>query len=338
MNPSLTTSYLGLTLPTPLVASSSPLTGHLDGVRDLVAAGAGAVVLPSLFEEALERESIELSRLLRAGTDHFAEALHYLPESRVPETGPDRYLRHLEAVRHAVDVPVVASLNGASPGGWVAHARRLEDAGADALELNWYVVAADPAETGAEVEARLFDLVAAVRAEVTLPLAVKLGPSLSALANVAVRLEGLGVDGLVLFNRFLQPDLDLDSLAVVPRVTLSTSADLLLPLRWIAVLRPHLRGSLAATGGIRSGGDLAKVLAAGADVGSVASVVLEEGPSAATRILDELGSWLAARDYAGVTELRGSMSRAHAPDPDAYERAQYETAVHSWVPGGRLSR
>jgi len=337
VTPDLRTRYLGLELRSPLVASASPLTGELDGLRRLQDAGAAAAVLPSLFEEQLTHDQVELDRLLETTSEHVGEAQSYFPELEDYNTGPFAYLQRIEQAKRAVAIPVIASLNGVTPGGWVRHAERMQDAGADALELNLYSVATDPRVGATELEARYLELVAAVRAAVTVPLAVKLSPFFTALANIAVRIVEAGADGLVLFNRFYQPDLDLDSLDVVPRLVLSTSEELRLPLRWIAILRGQVRASLAATTGVHTGLDAAKVLLAGADVAMMTSALLRHGPGHVRTVERELTAILAEREYDSVAQLRGSMSRSSMPDPAGFERANYMRTLMSWSSHAQVS-
>jgi dihydroorotate dehydrogenase (fumarate) len=337
VTPDLRTSYLGLELRSPLVASASPLTGELDGLRRLQDAGAAAAVLPSLFEEQLTHDQLELDRLLETTSEHVGEAQSYFPELQDYNTGPWSYLQRIEQAKRAVVIPVIASLNGVTPGGWVRHASRMQDAGADALELNLYSVATDPRVGAAELEARYLELVAAVRAAVAVPLAVKLSPFFTALANMAVRIVEAGADGLVLFNRFYQPDLDLDTLDVVPRLVLSSSEELRLPLRWIAILRGQVGGSLAATTGVHTGLDAAKVLLAGADVAMMTSALLRHGPGHVRTVERELLTILAERDYDSVRQLRGSMSRSAMPDPAGFERANYMRTLMSWSSHAQVS-
>ena len=333
MSIDLSTRYLGLQLRTPLVASPSPLTGDLDGAKRLVEAGVGALVLPSLFEEEILHEELELTRALEAGTDQFPEALDFFPAVDGIVGAGDRYLEKIRSIRAAVDVPVIASLNAFSSGGWVRWARSIQEAGADALELNLYELAADPRRTSSEIEGAHLDLVAAVRMAVTIPVTVKLSPYYSAFAHFAASVIERGADGLVLFNRFYQPDLDLETLEVVPRIELSGSGDLRLPLRWTAILRPQLgpEVSIAATSGIHSGTDLVKVLMAGADVGMTASAVLRHGALHARSLLTELREWLEVHEYGSVAQLRGSATHATVDDPSAFERANYAATLHSWA-------
>jgi len=327
----LTTSYLGLRLRSPIVASASPITRDLATVQQLVEAGAAAIVLPSLFEEEIVHEEVQLSRALEAGSGHFPEALDYFPSvGDVADVG-QRYLGDLQRIKAASDVPVIGSLNATSRGGWIRYARLIEEAGADALELNLYHVAADPGRSAADVEAADLDVVAAVRAELGIPLAVKLSPYYSALAGFAARVAGAGADGLVLFNRFYQPDLDLDTLDVVPRVDLSSPWELRLPMRWIAILRPQLPGvALAASSGVAEGTDVVKALVVGADVAMTTSALLRHGAGHIRTIEAGLRAWMEDHDYDSATQLRGSASYATSDNPSAFERANYVKTLHSW--------
>jgi dihydroorotate dehydrogenase (fumarate) len=326
----LATTYMGLRLRSPLVASASPLTGEPDTLRRLADAGAAAAVMPSVFEEQLTHDALELDELWESTADHFVEAHSYFPEYQDVNLEARAHLLRIEAAKRAVTIPVIASLNGSTPGGWVRHARRMQDAGADALELNLYTVAADPAVDAAGLEERQLELVASVRSAVSVPLALKLGPFYSALANLAVRLDAAGADALVLFNRFYQPDLDLDELDVVPRLVLSTSDELRLPLRWIGILHGRVRASLAATTGVHTGLDAAKVLLAGADVAMTTSALLRHGPERLAGIERELVEVLTEHGYGSVAELRGSMSSRNLPDPAGFERANYMRTLASW--------
>jgi dihydroorotate dehydrogenase (fumarate) len=327
----LRTRYLGLELANPIVPSASPLGQRIDTLRRLQDAGAAAVVLPSLFEEQIEHEEMQIHGALETGADSSVEASSYLPAFEDYNTGSDSYLRHLEASKAELVIPVIASLNGISMGGWTKHARRLQDAGADALELNVYFIAADPDESGVDVERRYVDLVEAVRSEITIPLAVKVGPFFSSVGHMATRLVEAGADGLVLFNRFMQPDIDIDTLRVDPTLTLSSSDELRLPLRWIAILRGRVRASLAATTGVHTSDDALKMLLAGADVVMMASALLHDGPEHVAVVLRELEAWMDDRDYTSVEQLRGSMSQANIDDPVAFARANYAQLVTSFV-------
>lgn len=327
----LRSDYLGLALRTPLVASSSPLTGTIDGLRRLEDAGAAAVVLPSLFEEEITETALAVDGVLEAGAGVFAEALDYLPGFDVPAVGPDAYLQLGAAARSALGIPVIASLNGATPGGWTAWAGAIEQAGAHALELNLYQVAADPAQSATDVEARDLELVAAVRAAVRLPLAVKVGPYYSAFGHFAHRLVAAGADALVLFNRFYQPDLDLEALEVAPHLVLSQPEELRLPLRWIGILRRRVDAWLAATSGVHGACDVLKALLAGADATMLASALLQRGPAHLRAVEAELVRWLEEREYESVAQLQGSLSQDAVPNPDAFERANYRRVLGSWA-------
>jgi dihydroorotate dehydrogenase (fumarate) len=329
----LGTRYLGLELRSPIVASAAPQNAERGMVRRLERAGVGAIVLPSLFEEEILAEEIELTRSLEQGTEVFAEALDYFPAVQSFASAADRYLAALERVKTATAVPIIASLNATSPGGWVAYARRIQEAGADALELNLYHVAADPRLSGTELEARDLAVIAAVRAAITIPLAVKLSPFYSAFANFATSATDAGADGLVLFNRFYQPDLDLESIEVVPRLDLSDPWEMRLPVRWIAILRPQLDPtiSLAATSGAHSGEDVAKGLLVGADVVMMTSALLRHGPDHVATVEAGLRAWMADHEYSSASEMRGSAGVATVDDPSAFERANYMATLHSWA-------
>jgi dihydroorotate dehydrogenase (fumarate) len=329
----LSTRYLGLELRTPIVASAGPLTGDVGTVRRLVAAGASAVVLPSLFEEELVHEEVQLNLALEAGSEHFAEALDYFPGSVDRLSSPvDRHLDHLAAVREAVDVPVIASVNATSSGSWIRYAALLADAGASAIELNVYDVAADASRSGARLEADHIALVTDVCAAIDAPVAVKLSPYYSSLGHLASSFAGAGAAGLVCFNRFYQPDLDVDTREVIPRVELSSPWELRLPLRWIAILRPLVPDlSLAASSGISSGRDVAKALLVGADIAMMTSALLRHGPEHVAHVEAELLAWAAEHEYDSVAQLRGSVSHATTADPAAFERANYVRTLHSWV-------
>jgi dihydroorotate dehydrogenase (fumarate) len=328
----LSTSYLGLCLRGPIVASASPLTGNLDSLRALEDAGIAAVVLPSLFEEQIEHEQIDLHELLEHQTHSIGEALTWFPELEDYNTGPDRYLEHLAAAKAALEVPVIASLNGVSAGGWVRYARLCEEAGADALELNVYAVETDPRHSAAEVEERTLALVAQVREAVSIPLAVKVGPFYSAFAHMAQRLAEAGADGLVLFNRFLQPDIDLETLEVAPWLPLSSPVELRLPLRWIAILRGRVEVDLAGTTGVHDWQGALKLLLTGANAVLVASAFLRRGPEVAREMLVGIRAWMEEREYESLRQLQGSLSQVSCPDPAAFERGNYMRALTSYAP------
>lgn len=323
----LSTRYLGFELRSPLVASASPLTGNLDMLRRLEDAGAGAVVLPSLFEEQITHDELEVDRLLSTGAECFVEAVGFFPELDDYNTGSRRYLELIERAKATVAIPVIASINGVSDGWWVQHAERLENAGADAIELNVYWVAADANVSGSEVEERYLDLIEDLHGGVSIPIAVKLSPFFSSMAHMARQVVGAGADGLVLFNRFYQPDMDLDTLRVVADLELSSSRELRLPLRWIAILRGRVHASLAATTGIHTVADVAKVLLAGADVAMMTSALLHEGPEHLGWVLEGLGGWMRERGYESVDQMKGSLSQLASPDPSAFERSNYMKAL-----------
>jgi dihydroorotate dehydrogenase (fumarate) len=323
----LSTRYLGLNLRTPLVVSASPLSQEISGVRRLEDAGASAVVLYSLFEEQLRQEARELEYHLSAGTESFAESLTYLPMRGEFHTGPEGYLDHIRKAKEAVAIPVIASLNGASLGGWTKYAKEIEEAGADALECNIYSIAADINVPGVEIEQRYIDILRAVKAAVRIPVAVKLGPFFSNMANMAKKLEQSGVDGLVLFNRFYQPDIDLDELEIRPNVLLSTPQALRLPLTWIGILYGRIRANLAATSGVHSAEDVIKLLLVGADVTMFCSALLRRGVGQLREVERDLREWLDDHEYESVNQMQGSMSQMRCPDPGAFERAQYMRAV-----------
>ncbi len=333
MTVDLRTTYLGLELRSPLVASPSPLTGELDSVLQLVDAGAAAIVLPSLFEEEIVHEETELHRSLEVGADQFAEALDYFPNIEPYAGVGDRYLARLERIKARAGVPVIASLNATTTGGWVRYAGLVQEAGADALELNLYHLAADPRRSAADMESADLALIATVRDAITIPLAVKLSPYYSALASFARAAVDRGADGLVLFNRFYQPDFDLETLEVVPRLELSRPSELRLPMRWIAILRPQLGPtvSLGATSGIHGGTDAVKALMVGADVAMSTSALLHNGPGHLRTIEAELVAWMTEHEYESVDQLRGSASQASVEDPSAYERANYLRTLRSWT-------
>ena len=324
----LSTSYLGLALRNPLVASASPLSNSLTGVRRLADAGVGAVVLYSLFEEQVRREAEQNARLTDAGTDSFAESLSYFPAGTDSDAGPRRYLSLLERAA-ALDVPVIASLNGVTPGGWTSYARAMQDAGAAAVELNIYYIPGDERITGRDVEQRHIDILGRVKAAVTVPVAVKLSPYFSSTGEIAVRLDQAGADGLVLFNRFLQPDIDPETLAVAPAVELSSPAEGRLPRTWISILRRRVRGSLAATTGVEAPADVARYLLAGADVVMTASALIRHGTGHAAVLLDGLSEWMARKGFTSVSDFRGLLAMPADADQSGAERAGYVRALRA---------
>jgi len=329
----ITTQYLGMELCSPLVASPSPHTGRLDTLMRLEDAGVGAVVLPSLFEEEIEAEELVLYDRMESSAAIGSEADGYFPDLDLDHLGLERHLVLVQQAAERLAVPVIASLNGHTPGGWVRYARDLEEAGASAIELNTYEVVASPQAASDQVEQRYVDLVAEVRSQVSVPVSVKLSPYVTALANLATRLVGAGADGLVLFNRFYQPDLDLQTLDVTPHLELSSESDLRLPLRWVGILRPLLpEASLGLTSGVHSGEALLKALLVGADVAMTTSAVLQQGPERVHAMLEDMRAWMLQNEYASVRQLQGSVSSTTAADPTAYERAQYQRVLKSWTP------
>lgn len=331
MTVDITTSYLGLKLTNPLVASASPLTGKFETLLQLEEAGAAAVVLPSLFEEQIEHDSWAVHDLYEYNSAISPETFGgYVPEMESYNTGPDHYLELLEKAKDKLGIPVIASLNGMSPGGWTKYAKYMEEAGADALELNVYRVATDIDRTGSEIEKSYTELVADVKSSIGIPLAVKVSPYFSSLASMARRLVEAGADGLVLFNRFYQPDINLEELRVKPDVVLSSPVNLRLPLRWTAILRGRIKGSIAASSGVHTGEDVVKLILAGADVTQMASALLKYGPSHLATVLFEMESWFSERDYTSIEQGKGSLSQEHASDPEAFERTNYMRSLVSY--------
>ncbi|BBY65822.1 dihydroorotate dehydrogenase-like protein [Mycolicibacterium helvum] len=325
----LSTRYLGITLNNPLVASASPLSQTVDGVRRLADCGVGAVVLYSLFEEQLQREAEQNAQLAEAGTESFAESLTYFPRTAEQDHGPRRYLSLLERAAAAVTIPVIGSLNGITPGSWARYARSMQDAGAAAIELNIYSLPGDPHATGRDVEQRHLDILAWVKDSVTVPVAVKLSPYFSATGEMARRLDAAGAEGLVLFNRFLQPDVDPETLTMVRTPSLSTAAECRLPLTWIALLRSQVGASLAATTGVESATEVIKYLLAGADVVMTASALLRHSPEYAAVLLDGLREWMGRKGFTTVDELRGMLAVPADIDGTARERADYVSTIQS---------
>lgn len=325
----LTTTYLGRRLRNPLVASASPLSYTLDGIRQLAESGVGAIVMFSLFEEQIRERAMQVTRIVDNPAESFPEALSYFPEAVDDDMGPHRYLHLLERAVARTDIPVIASLNGVTLQGWAGYARAMQDAGAAAIELNIYYLPGNPHISGAEVEQRHLDVLRQVKDAVTVPVAVKLSPYFSSPGEMASRLDEAGADALVLFNRFMQPDIDPGQLAVVPRVTLSSPADARLPRTWIALLRGRVRAALAATSGVETPDDVAAYLLAGADVVMTASALLRHGPEYAAVLLDGLSSWMARKGFQTVDELRGMLAVPAGADEAAYERASYVAALRT---------
>jgi dihydroorotate dehydrogenase (fumarate) len=328
----LTTTYMGMQLRSPLVPSASPLSEDIDNIQRMEEAGAAAVVMHSLFEEQLRLESYELHHYLTHGTESFPEALTYFPDSMNFRVGPEAYLEHIHKAKQKVSIPIIASLNGSSVGGWINYAQQIQQAGADALELNIYYVPTDMELTSIEIEQTYLDILDAVKAIVTIPVAVKLSPYFTNMANMAKRLDEAGTDALVLFNRFYQPDINLNILEVEPNVLLSTPYSLRLPLRWIAILYGRIHSDLAATSGIHRGEDVIKMLLAGAKITMLCSVLLRHGINHLRIIEQEICEWMQKHEYASVKQMQGSISQRHCPNPSAFERAQYMRSLATYKP------
>ncbi len=328
----LTTTYMGMSLRNPLVPSASPLSQRLDTIRRLEDAGASAVVMYSLFEEQVNLESLQLDHYLNYFTEAFGEALSWYPEMEEYHVGPEEYLNSIRRAKEAVDIPIIGSLNGLSTGGWISYAQGIEEAGADALEINTYFVAADTHMESSAPEQMVLDVLDAIKSTVSIPVAVKLSPFYSATAGLARRLSEHKADALVLFNRFYQPDLDLETLEVVRDLALSTSEDLRLPLRWVAILYGRISADLAVTSGVHTHEDVIKALMAGAKVAMMASELLQHGIDRIAEILRDMTRWMEEREYESVKQMRGSMSQQNVADPAAFERAGYMRVLQSWRP------
>jgi len=326
----LSTTYLGLNLKNPLVASASPLSKRIERARKLEEAGISAIVMYSLFEEQIIRESLELDHYLSRGTDSFAEALTYLPDGGMYGISPEKYLNQLAALKKALAIPVIGSLNGVSKGGWVSYARKIQDAGADALELNMYYIATDASVTSNDIEDMQVDLVAEVKSAISIPLAVKISPFVTSIPNFTKRLVEAGADGLVLFNRFYQPDFDLEELEIIHSLDLSTSADLRLPLRWISILYGKLAADFALTSGVHTHEDVMKAMMSGAKVAMMASHLLHNGEQVIPSLLDEMQEWMEQREYQSIQQMQGSMSQKSVKEPSAFERANYMKVLGSY--------
>ena len=330
----LTTTYLGLQLKNPLVPSASPLSHSLDGMKRLEDARAAAIVMYSLFEEQIIHESAEINHYLAYGSESFFEAQSYFPAVQDYNLGPEDYVELLHKAKKSLGIPVIGSLNGITAGGWVKYAKKMEEAGADAIELNVYYIPTDPNITSTDVEDRYLEVLNEVKRNVKVPVAMKLSPFISSFANFARRLDLAGVNGLVLFNRFYQPDIDLEALEVRPGVVLSHSHDLRLPLRWIAILRGQVKSSLAATTGIHTADDALKMLMAGADVTMLCSSLLMNGPRHLAEVLEGMNQWMIDHEYVSVAQMKGSMSQQSISDPSAFERANYMKALSQYKKNG----
>jgi len=328
----LTTTYMGINLKNPIVVSASPLSENVDNIYQMQEAGASAVVMYSLFEEQITWQSQQLDHYLSYGVESFTEAMSYFPDLDDYKIGPEAYLNLIQRAKMAVDMPVIGSLNGVSTGGWIEYAKRIEQAGADALELNIYYIPTDIGMSGTEVEQMYLDVVQDVKNSISLPVAVKISPFFSATANMAYRLSQAGADALVLFNRFYQPDFDLEELEVVPHLVLSNSNELRLPLRWVAILYGKVPVDFAVTSGVHTSEDVLKSLMAGAKVTMMASALLKNSIGYIGNILDDLKLWMDEREYESVKQMQGSMSHQSVAEPAVFERANYMKVLHSWRP------
>ncbi|HTY01755.1 MAG TPA: dihydroorotate dehydrogenase-like protein [Bacteroidota bacterium] len=326
----LSTTYLGLKLKNPLVASASPLSYSLDAMKRVEDAGVSAIVMYSLFEEQIIHEQGELNHYLNVGSETFAEAITYFPKPQSFNLGPEEYIDLLAKAKTALKIPVIGSLNGITPGGWIEYAKNIEEAGADGVELNVYYIPTDPGIGSAEVESRYIDVLKAVKSTVKIPVAMKLSPFFSAMANMARRLDEAGANGIVMFNRFYQPDIDLEELEITPNLHLSNSSEMRLPLRWIAILHGRLKASLAATTGIHTAEDVLKVVMAGADAAMLASALLKHGPQRIAEILSQMTRWMEEHEYVSVTQMKGSMSQRSVADPSSFERANYMKVLQAY--------
>lgn len=323
-------NYLGLELNSPIVPSAGPLTQHLDNIKQMEEAGAGAVVLNSLFEEQIEHEALELHHHTTYYADSYAEATTYFPDSSSFKLGPDEYLEHIRSAKESVKIPVIASLNGKSLGGWTEYAKKIQEAGADALELNIYLMATDLTKSGSEIDKIYIDIVREVKKNIQIPVAVKLGPFFSSMSWMAEQLTSAGANGLVLFNRFYQPDIDLESLEVVPNALLSTPMAMRLPLRWIAILYNRVNADLAATSGVTTEKDVLKMIMAGATVTQMLSCLLKFGIGHISDVLTKMKYWMEINEYDSLDAMRGSMSYMNYSDPAKFERANYMKVLHSY--------
>jgi len=332
----LQTSYLGLELKNPIVASASPLTKEIERVKRLEDCGASAVVMHSIFEEQIEHESLQLDHDLSFGSESYGESLSYLPELPHFKVGPDEHLDQIRKIKEAVDIPLIASINGATLGGWTDFAKRMEEAGADALELNSYFVSTDPELSAADLEQRYLDIISEVRKTISIPLSIKLSPFFSALPNFAKRAAEAGVSGLVLFNRFYQPDIDLEELEVVPDLDLSESSELRLPLRWVAILCERVAADLAISSGVHNEMDVLKGTMAGAKVTMMTSEIFQGGIRRITEILQRMSDWMEEHEYESIKQMQGSMCQRHVADPAAFERSNYMRVLGSFEPSGTL--
>ena len=328
----LSTSYMGMSLKNPIVPSASPLAENLDNIYKMEDAGAAAIVMHSLFEEQITWQSQQLDHYLSYGVESFAEALNYFPDMESYDVGPDTYLEHIHRAKMSVDIPIIGSLNGVSSGGWIEYAQKIEQAGADALELNTYYIPTDIGMPSTEVEQMYLDIVQDVKSSISIPVAVKLSPYFSNTANIAYKLSQVGADALVLFNRFYQPDFDLESLEVVPHLVLSNSHELRLPLRWVAILYGRVPIDFAITSGVHTHEDVLKGLMAGAKISMMTSELLQNGIHRIEEVLEDIKNWMEEHEYESVQQMQGSMSQQYVAEPTVFERANYMRVLHSWRP------
>lgn len=326
----LSTTYMGLKLKNPIVPSASPLSRDINTIKALEDAGASAIVLYSLFEEQIEHEALELDYLTTQGSESYAEATSYFPPEHEYHLGPEEYLEHIQKIKSAVNIPIIGSLNGVTPGGWLQYAKNIEQAGADGLELNVYYLPTDSKKTGVDIENLYLDILKIVRSEVKIPVAVKLSPFFSSMANIAKKLDDTGANALVLFNRFYQPDIDLETLDVVPNIFLSTPQAMRVPLRWVAILYGKIKADIAATSGIHTSEDVLKMLMVGANVTMMCSALLENGPKHITKVVNDLQRWMEEHEYESVRQMIGSMSHKSVKEPAAFERANYMKVLNSY--------
>lgn len=326
----LTTTYMGLTLKNPIVPSASPLSKKLHGIRQMEDAGAGAITMYSLFEEQIDLEALAHHHFIEQATHMSAEATAYFPKTAEYNRGPDGYLELIREAKAAVNIPIIASLNGVTPGGWTRYAKLIEEAGADAVELNVYLIPTRLDQTSAAIEQVYLDILKEVKSSVKIPVAMKLSPFFSSIPNMAQRLDAAGADALVLFNRFYQPDFDLEELTVTPHLVLSTSWEMRVPLRWIAILYGHVNASMALTTGIHSTEDVIKAIMAGADVANIASLLLERGTTAIGSLLSGVQQWMAEHEYESISQMKGALSQRNVAEPAAFERANYMKVLGSW--------
>lgn len=326
----LSTTYMGLKLKNPIVPSASPLSRDINTIKALEDAGASAIVLYSLFEEQITHEALELNYLTTQGSESYAEAVTYFPQANEYHLGPDDYLEHIQKAKKAVNIPIIGSLNGVTAGGWLEYAKNIEQAGADGLELNVYYIPTDPKYSGADIENLYVEILKIVRSEVNIPVAVKLSPFFSSMANIAKKLDDNGANALVLFNRFYQPDIDLETLDVVPNIFLSTPQAMRVPLRWVAILYRKIKADIAATSGIHTSEDVLKMLMVGANVTMMCSALLENGPKHITKVVNDLQQWMEEHEYSSVKQMIGSMSHKSVKEPAAFERANYMKVLNSY--------